>query len=55
VKLRNLMLGSSLVAMGAVSVLGILPAAAQDSSANVEAVTVTGSRISIQVMKRPRR
>jgi len=53
VKLRNLMLGSSLVAMGAVSVLGILPAAAQDASANVEAVTVTGSRISIQGYEAP--
>ena len=53
VKFRTLMLGSSLVAMGAVSVLGILPAAAQDAAANVEAVTVTGSRISIQGYEAP--
>ena len=52
-KLRTLMLGSSLVAMGAVSFLGILPAAAQEAAANVEAVTVTGSRISIQGYEAP--
>ena len=52
-KFRMLMLGSSFVAMSAVSVLGSLPAAAQDASANVEAVTVTGSRISIQGYEAP--
>src|SRR3569833_1244824 len=53
VKQHTLMLGSSLVAMGAVSFLGILPAAAQEAAANVEAVTVTGSRISIQGYEAP--
>ncbi|HZQ39769.1 MAG TPA: hypothetical protein VFA87_03210, partial [Rhizomicrobium sp.] len=53
---RRLMLGSSFVAMSAVSVLGASPAAAQnagEASANVEAVTVTGSRISIQGYEAP--
>src|SRR5256885_10101281 len=47
---------SSLAAMGAVSFLGILPASAQGAGAgapNVEAVTVTGSRISIQGYEAP--
>ena len=40
--------------MGAVSFLGILPASAQGAGApNVEAVTVTGSRISIQGYEAP--
>ncbi len=52
-KFRMLMLGSSFVAMSAISVLGSLPAAAQDASTNVEAVTVTGSRISIQGYEAP--
>lgn len=44
---RSLMLGSSLAAISAVSLLGATPASAQGASDNVEAVTVTGSRITI--------
>ena len=54
--LRKLMLGSSLAAMGAVSVFEIVPASAQAAGgnpSNVEAVTVTGSRISIQGYEAP--
>ena len=51
--LRGLKLGGSLAAMGAVSWLGMAPALAQESSTNVEAVTVTGSRISIQGYEAP--
>ena len=51
-KFRRLMLSSSFVAMSAVSVLGALTAAAQEP-ANVETVTVTGSRISIQGYEAP--
>lgn len=53
--LRNLMRGSSLLAIGAVSFFGTSPASAQggDNAPNVEAVTVTGSRISIQGYEAP--
>jgi outer membrane receptor protein involved in Fe transport len=56
VTLRRLYLGCSLAAMGAVSSLGIVPAhaqAADGNSPNVETVTVTGSRISIQGYQAP--
>jgi outer membrane receptor protein involved in Fe transport len=54
--LRNLMLSSSLAAMAAASLLGIMPASAQGAGGaapNVEAITVTGSRISIQGYEAP--
>src|SRR5215471_2617000 len=54
--LRNLMLGSSLAAMAAASLLGTMPASAQgagENASNVEAITVTGSRISIQGYEAP--
>jgi outer membrane receptor protein involved in Fe transport len=54
--LRNLMLGSSLAAMAAASLLGTMPASAQgagENAPNVEAITVTGSRISIQGYEAP--
>ena len=48
---RKSMLGSSLTAMSAVSLLGMLPAMAQ--SAGVEAVTVTGTRLNIAGYEAP--
>jgi iron complex outermembrane receptor protein len=61
--LRRLYLGCSVAAMSSVSLLGIVPANAQpvgdsslsveQNSASVEAVTVTGTRISIQGYQEP--
>ena len=60
---RRLYLGCSLAALSAVSLLGVLPTSAQtagdsssntgDAASNVETVTVTGSRISIQGYEAP--